>query len=359
MRNVAFIMITLLLAKVGFAQGPCPVSVPADICAFETKVYSQLDFKNTEQLRSAFTEYKNLLIAQSKASSLIQERLLTIGDQMIAESYKQRAPQKILALAKGKINLVGSMLDQLKAWESTHGQVVPLDWRLPDNLVIGVASLVRSYDVATDRVRYGISFFAFQKTYHQLEEFKIARYGEQPIVDKKAGVGNWNEGGLPAAGFPYFTGQSTYQETPMEDGLYILTIKEKGKKTVNGWFTLHGTSQTSPSVISPTVNETFNTSQPTFKLRDFKSNLSKASENRKRSLYVASENGGKATWKHAVIDPDDDSKIKVGTSANATGSDLLEPGPYRLNVAYEERSYFGDLLVGRLMNTTITFNIAK
>jgi hypothetical protein len=54
-----------------------------------------------------------------------------------------------------------------------------------------------------------------------------------------------------------------------------------------------------------------------------------------------------------------DSNIIVGQDPNGTGDKRLAPGSYRLSLNYEERSFFGQLLIGRASNTTVTFGVVK
>lgn len=350
--------IFLMLTSSAFAQINCPPQLPADICEFETKVYTDTNFKSTPELKEVLVNFKSLLMKHSKDSALIQDHLLTVGGHIVEEAYNQRAPKQILALADGQRNLL-DMLKNLRDWEAKNGQIVPLDWRLPDGFTIGVTSFDRSYDVATDRLRFAISFFSVLDRPLFVEQFKITRYGGDVIIDKTAGIGDWNEGQMNGPARPYVSASSTYQDTPMPDGLYLLSVKVKDQKQVEGWFFLHGTATASPVIYTPQVNEKFSTANPTFQFQDFTSGSLLKSDGRKLTVKVFSEGTRKQVWDSAYINPRALTSVTLGHDRNQSGDRSLNVGSYRLKLAFEERSYFGDLTIGRQINTTVPFAIAR
>lgn len=357
MKRLLNLGLGILVSQWCYAQPTCPTGIPADICQFETKVYTSTDFKNTDQVRQVMTGLKALMMAHSADSSMIQEHLLTLADQIVEEAYNQRAPKSILALADGK-RMLTDMLKVLKPWEAKNGQIVPLDWHLPKGFVIAVANLDRSYDVASGRVRFGISFFASLDQQLEVEQFQVIRYPGAVVIDKNAGIGSWNAGATQLQ-VPYLSASSAWQESPFQDGLYLLNIKVKGQDAVNGWFYLHGTSATSPVVLSPQINEKLHTPTPTFTFQDFKSNAKLSSDHRKRSLAIYREGDNQELWNTKIINPLNGTRLTLGQDANQNGVNALVAGSYRLNLSFEERSYFGDITIGRLSNTTVVFGITK
>ncbi len=357
MKRLFFLCLTMLTAQVSFGQGICPAGVPTDICKFEVKVYTETDFKNTEQVRNLLTQFKSLMMAHIHDSSLIQDHLLSLGDQIIGEAYHQRMPKNLLS--EGASNLL-QMMKPLKKWESEHGQIVPVDWQIPAQFTLPVINLERSYDIATDRIRYELNFYSRLNETVEVEQFKISQFGGPTLIDKASGIGFCHSGFMKFTPTDsYFSAHSTTQSTPVHDGLYNISIQLKGQPIVNGWFFLHGTATTSPSISSPLVNEQYHTPHPTFRFQDFKSASLRASDHIKRSVSVYSESGVDTIWRTSVIQPNDNSKVNVGQSPNESGLTSLIPGSYRLNLAFEERSFFGDITVGRLSNTTVPFRIAK
>ncbi len=350
--------ILMMCTQFAPAQSTCAPSLPKDICNFETRVYTATDFKNTGQLQQVLLDLKNLLMKHVADSALVQDHILTLGGQIVEEAYHQRAPRDILALADGKRNLLG-MLKKLRNWEAKNGQIVPLDWRLPEGFTIGVTALVRSYDVSTDRLRFAVSFFSILEHPLEIEQFKISRYGGAVIIDKAAGIGDWRQSFNSTENLPYVSAGNSYQETAMPDGLYLLSIKVKDQKPVEGWFFLHGTATTSPVVGSPQVNEKFSSANPTFRFQNFASSFVSPSDSRKLSLSVSHEGDNKQVWHTSYINAKNITSSTLGQDGNQLGVDSLQPGSYRLNLAFEERSYFGDLTIGRVMNTTVPFGIAK
>lgn len=350
--------IFLLFAQLGHAQSKCAPNLPTDICDFETKVYAETDFKNTKELRQVMVDFKSLLMKHASDSVLIQDHILTLGGQIVEEAYNQRAPKSILALADGKRNLM-DILKKLRKWEAKNGQIVPLDWQLPQGFTIGITALNRSYNVSTDRLRFAVSFFSILERPLEIEQFKVSRYGGGVIMDKSAGIGDWNEGFMAYGNRPYVSASSSHQDTPMPDGLYLMSIKIKGQKAVDGWFFLHGTSTTSPVVVLPQVNEKYSISNPTFRFQNFTSSFLSPSDSRKLSVSVFHEGNNKQVWHTSYINPKGITSIKFGQDGNQFGDNSLASGSYRLSLAFEERSYFGDLTIGRVINTTVPFGITK
>ncbi len=350
------IIAALLLSQRIFAQGVCPKTLPADICEFETRMYTELDFKNTDQLKNTFLEFKELLIKHNEDSTLIQDHLMTLGTHLVEESYEERAPKRILAEADGKSNLL-KMLKNLKAWEKKNAQIVPLDWHLPEGFIIAVANLGRSYDSSTDRIRYAISLYVPLEHPVDVEQLKISRFGGAVVFDKASGIGDWNEEQSPSAKFHYVSANSPRQDSPMSDGLYTITIKVRGQSPTEGWFFLHGTPVTSPVVITPQVNETFQTARPTFTFQDFKSTHVSIADGRKLTVHVFRQGDNATLWRTSVINPKN-SSVSFGQESNQTGVESLESGAYRFNLVFEERSYFGDITIGRMMNTSVPFRVS-
>jgi len=350
--------IFILIAQLGHAQSNCAPQLPTDICAFENKVYTETDFKKTKDLKQVMVELKNLLMKYSSGSALVQDHILTLGGQIVEEAYNQRAPKSILALADGKRNLL-DMLKKLRKWEAKHGQIVPLDWQLPKGFTIGITALTRSYDVSTDRLRFAVSFFSILDRSLEIEQFKVSRYGGSVVIDKAAGIGDWNQGLMSWGDRPYVSAGSSHQDSPMQDGLYLMNIKIKGQKVVEGWFFLHGASTTSPVVMSPQVNQKYTTANPIFNFQDFTSSFISPSDSRKLTVSIFHEGDNKQVWNTSYINPKNITSVTLGQDGNQFGDKALVSGSYRMNLAFEERSYFGDLTIGRVINTTVPFGIAK
>jgi hypothetical protein len=355
MKQFFLMILAGLFSQASSAEITCPSAIPKDICQFEKQVYTATDFKNTEQVRRVYIQLKELMMSHVGDQALIQEHILNLADQINEEAFHQRAPKSILAEADGKRNTL-EMLKKLKVWEARHGQIVPLDWHLPDGFVIAVSNLERSYDVATGHVRFGLSFFAILARPLEIEQLQVVKYGGAVVIDKAAGIGTWSANVLES---PHFSGDSWWQETPLQDGLYTLNIKVKNQAPVSGWFYLHGTSATSPVVVSPQVNERIHSATPTFSFQDFRSDVLAPADQRKRSVQVFHEGESKLAWRTDIVNPKPSTEVRVAGDPNESGEKFLAPGSYRLNLVFEERSYFGDMLTGRLSNTTVPFVVTK
>lgn len=347
-----------MLGHYSHAQTKCTSQIPADICTFEDRVYTETNFKNTQELRQLLVDFKSLLMKHVNDPALIQDRILTLGNQIVEESYNQRAPKKILAMADGKKNLL-DMLKHLRKWEAKNGQIVPLDWQLPSEFVIGVTAHQRTYNSSTDRLRFAVQFFSILDKPVDIEQFQLSRYGGAVLIDKNADIGDWKQGTIARSHRPYISTSSAQQDTPFPDGLYLISLKLKGQKKTDGWFFLHGASTTNPAIMSPQVNEKLTTTSPTFKIQDFTSSFTSKADSRKLTLSVSQESDYKEVWNTSYINPVNKTSITLGQDENQFGPDVLSAGAYQLNVTFEERSYFGDLTIGRVIRTTVPFGIAK
>jgi hypothetical protein len=358
-RNEMKFIIAALLAAIpsAFAQTPCSPDVPDDVCQIEQAIYVQTDFKNTDEVRHLLVSLKDLLIKHDGDSSAIKEHILGLFDQVVEESHEVRAPKNILAQAQGQPNLF-KIYDQLTAYQKQNGPIVPLDWSLPEEIHFLVSDNTRRYDADTDRTRYDLGLFGVLAQGASVEQVQLIRYPNEIIIDKQSNIGECKDGSLADA--PYISCGSDTPNLPGSDGLYLLNIQVKGKPMTHGWFVMSRTQVSATPVVQvPVLNQNYKTSTPTFHWLDFKSSEYRGFEQRKRQLSVFEHSSHSSTqrWSFYEIDPDSSESKTIGVSG-ATGATSLLPGNYSFHAGFEERWFFGSMLLGRVGTTNVPFTVA-
>jgi hypothetical protein len=349
--------VAALLAAIpsAYAQSPCSPTVPEDVCQIEQTIYVQTDFKNTDQVRQDLLNLKNLLIRHDGDSSVVKEHILGLFDHVIEEAHEVRAPKDILAQAEGKPNLFG-IYDQLKAYEKQNGPIVPLDWSLPDEIHFLVSDNTRRYDADSDRTRYDIGLFGVLAPGASVDQVQLIRYPNEILIDKQSNIGDCKEG--TADSFPDISCGVDRPDSPGSNGLYLVNIQVKGKPMTHGWFVMSRTQvSATPVVQSPVLNQNYKTPTPTFHWLDFKSSEYRPFEQRKRKLSVYEHSSQSSTqrWSFNEIYPDSSESKTIGTLGD--GATTLSPGDYSLHAGFEERWFFGEMLLGRVGTTNVPFTV--
>jgi hypothetical protein len=340
-----------------FAQSACSPNLPQDVCSLEERIYNNLDFKNKDDLRSVMVGLKGLLVNHASDSLVVQDHILGLVDQVVEEAHQVRAPQNILNQAKGKPNLFG-IYDQLKSYWAKNGPIVPLDWSLPEEFRYFVVEPLRRYYSETGKTRFQLTLFSWLSDVQLVEQVQIIRYPNEVILDRQAGIGSWGGHSDQDSKDGQISANTSYTDTPPRDGLYLINVKVKDKPMVNGWFVLSRTALSStPVVQSPMPNEVYHTATPTFNWSDFRSSESRPFESRKRVLAIYDHvEGSDKDWGVAETDPDSSQSATVNSTGGASS---LKEGGYDFNIRFEERWFFGGLLLGRQMQTTVPFSVAK
>jgi hypothetical protein len=351
--------VSLLATQLSFAQSPCAPAVPDDVCSVEQAIYVQTDFTDTDQVRQDMVSLKQLLMKYDSADSTLKEHILGLVDQVVEQAHEVLAPRDILAQATGKENLTG-IYDALKKYEDTHGDIVPLDWRVPQGIRYLVFDNNRHYKSATDRTTYDFGFFTVLDKGASLEQLQLIRYPSEILIDKQSGIGEWDTGTMKG-GFPYISIGSGVVDHSAKDGLYLLNFKVAGQSMVNGWFIVsRGSSTADPSIQSPAINATAG-HNPTLTWTDFKSPEFRVFEQRKRYVRVSKEDtdSSRSVWSLSQVYPDATQSVTVGQDVTRGNVTSLSEGNYSLQVNFEERWFMGSLLVGRNSYTAVPFSVMK
>jgi hypothetical protein len=347
-------------ARFSFAQSTCAPLLPRDVCELENQIYTQTDFKKTEDVRAVMLGLKALFMAHVNDSVVVQDHLVGLTEHVLEAAFEARAPREILGAADGQPHLL-KIHDRLMKYEKEHGPIVPLDWRAPENLFYLVPAVTRVYNPVKDRTYFNFDVFAVAKEENSVEQLQLIRYPNEVIMDRKAGIGIWDEGHLAPNSWPNFTlGTYNLPKAP-KDGLYLLNIKARNQPMIHGWFILtRATSSANPTIQAPSPNEKLHTSDPMFRLADFTSPEFKPFQMKKRILKIWQRNteDDKSVWSSAQVGPVA-SAVTVSEAPNRTGVSSLENGSYALKASYQERWFFGDLLIGRHSTTEVPFKIAK
>jgi hypothetical protein len=105
----------------------------------------------------------------------------------------------------------------------------------------------------------------------QISQLRLIHYPNRVILDKRAGIGEFADEPDPRTpGELNFWMASDYRRESNEEGLYLLDLEMKGGEKMQGWFFLSKPNATeSPEVLSPSINQAFETRTPTFHWKDF------------------------------------------------------------------------------------------
>jgi len=344
-----------------FAQSVCPFGLPDDVCALETKIYTNTDFKSTEDVRSVMVGLKQLLMNHVTDTNVIQDHILGLVEQVVGQAHEVRAPREILAEEVGQPDMIG-VYDQLSRYESEKGPIVPLDWELPSEFMYVVLNISRTYNPVKDRTEFDWGLLCLLKTEKVVEQMQVIRYPNEVIFDRQAGIGTVSDGLIGKQKVPTFRIGSEEGASAPKEGLYLLNIKVKGKPMVNGWFVLNRTTATTNVVVrSPSPHEVMRTGNPTFQWDRYESPEFKPFNQTKRILNVYSLNGGHRgnIWWSSAVYPGLGDSVNLTNAPNETGVSDLKNGNYTFRVNFEERWFFGGLLIGRHAVTEVPFSVKK
>jgi hypothetical protein len=329
----------------------CAPAVPVDVCSLEDKIYTGTDFKSTQEVRAVMVGLKQLLMAHVSDSSVVQDHIVGLVEHVVEEAHEARAPREILAEAEGQPNLV-SIHEKLAKYETQKGPIVPLDWALPDDIQYFVFNTMRHYNPVKDRTEFDFGIFGILNQPGSIEQVQVIRYPNEVVLDRQAGIGDWTEGHLDTSE-PIIQFGAESQPVGQKEGLYLLNVKARGKPMVNGWFVLSRTTASASVVVrSPSPGEVYRTGAPTFRWSDFKSPEFKPFNQRKRMLGIHWRGAGihEGLWHTSEVYPNSSESDRVNG---------LENGSYAFKAQFEERWFFGSLLIGRGATTEIPFSVSK
>lgn len=114
-----------------------------------------------------------------------------------------------------------------------------------------------------------------------------------------------------------------------------------------------------PTIQSLVANQYVNFKNLQLKWQDHKSPNYSGFEQGKRTFHLSSESEGKVDFSFAVINPTGSTTLFFGQDSRWSEVKDLNSGQYYISLRCEERSFFGDILVGRSVTAGVPFKIIE
>lgn len=245
-----------------------------------------------------------------------------------------------------------------KAYEIGGKGAVPVDWSLPDDITSFKAS-VRITE--KDEPQYFFKIYGNTVKGKYIKQLKVTRFPNQVILDKEAGVGEWEEERNNKE--PDFGFQTAKSRQAIPGGLYSFYLEMADGQFTDGWFLMEDdiNSTATPRVTVPASNEVFQTGNPTFRWADFTSPQYKNTERRSVWMGVSRSEAPyyqwDIQWEMFKFDPRVEEVI-VG-SPDGEGVNKLSNGNYVFVIKYNERRNFGDLIISRDSAVIRSFSVRQ
>ncbi len=235
---------------------------------------------------------------------------------------------------------------------------IPADWKLPPEITkmkIVVNRILR------DLPRYSFRVQGETAAIGTIRQLRVTRYPDQVVLDRKAGLGEWEER-LNEDGDAEYELCGARTQAPVAAGLYLLRIELASGSAVDGWFILDPevNSTESPALSSPSYGQQFTTTRPMFSWADFRSPQYKPFERRTVWMAVTRADPPAYDWDvHWSFYADAPTLTDITVGA-APGEHLAKPlttGNYAFYLNYQERRRFGDLILVRASAALHPFSI--
>ena len=360
--KVPFVLCVLSLLLSGSANATDPRSYIAAV----HDQYLSTDFQSEDDVAKLLSAVKSGL---EKAQSAVpedltaEENLLGLFNQVLIQAEEERTPKDLLKVATGKKNLE-SIFAKLKDYEAKHGKIIPVGWSLPEEFKIIVAEVDRKYEAYKGKVEFAFGLYVWLNDNEEMpEQMQVIRYPNTVILDKEGCVGDWSDGRKWQTPSHAFSFNAEGDTNPPKNGLYLLNIKMKNKPMVQGWFVVNEmTLNEGPLVSAPFSGQVFKSSNPTVRWVNFKSQQFHDFESNKRqlSVYKIENDSRKGVWGRQEVFPDDSESFVVDDSTDTGGHPhvSLSDGNYQFEVNFQERWFFGDILMQRASGTRVPFTIS-
>ncbi|MHB8877228.1 MAG: hypothetical protein ACYC8T_26315 [Myxococcaceae bacterium] len=240
-----------------------------------------------------------------------------------------------------------------KVFEVRKGAPLPVDFEVPPELS-RLRVLARHGEDARDgKSWYQLDLGAEAKP-GTLRNIRIERYPSTVLIDKRAGIGAWEE--TPEGPSLDIWGASECGQTPVPDGLYLITIEIEGKPKVSGWFALnHHSSSALPYLNAPTPGSEQGAT-PVFQWEDFRSPENRPWERRVAALLVFELASDKLVWTDFI---EGASRTESAVGRDGEGAARLAAGSHRGTLRFMEGRRFGDLHLARDSSVRTIFTVGK
>jgi hypothetical protein len=249
-----------------------------------------------------------------------------------------------------------------RAYAALGRQPMPADWTLPAG--VGALKIGVRRKEKPDGVFYNLHVSGDQAALGTVTQVQLVRFPRQVVLDRGAGLGEWEEDAAPAVGNepPDITWSlsSDNAREPPGDGLYELTLKLRDGATTAGWVILGNLIATaSPHVLAPSPGATVRASGLTARWRPFRSPELRPFERRGFSIGVYATDLGRdwePLWRRWSKEPET-SSLEMGKGADGTVVPIT-PGRRALTVLYRETRQFGPVQLRREASTLVPFTVA-
>ncbi len=242
-----------------------------------------------------------------------------------------------------------------------HKGKLTSDWAPPP----GVSNLKFAHvrKAKQDGVAYKANFAGHMDAADTLSQVQLVKFPNDVVLDRRAGVGEWESAPEETGGGFYFGLDSEDREAPLADGLYIIRFVLASGLSSEGWFVMSDlTSSATPSVHAPAYGETVTSAQPTITWDDFRSPELSPDERRVMRVNVSRVTDVSPYWAPVwglSSQGATQTSATVGLEPDADGPESsLANGEYWLSVSFYEQRMFGDLKLRRASRTSRPFRVA-
>ncbi|MFZ3230653.1 MAG: hypothetical protein WA160_10650 [Pseudobdellovibrio sp.] len=348
-------IILVLVINLHFSNSAQATEIDQDIKTAH-ELYLSSDFKKTEDKYNLLMSIKKGLedVQKEKPENAVaRENLLSLYNQFLEEVYTKQFPQEIMKAAQGQENLE-TVFPKIKKYQKEKGEIIPTGWSLSEDFKTLVVSQERKLRQPNNKIEYSLGYFGVMHDGKEIpEQFQLIRYPSEVLIDKEKNIGSWSKG-IFGTGKKFSAG-SEISSNEVKDGLYLVKIRMAGQKEqTNGWVIISPMkAPEAPIVLSPKISQIYKTANPTFKWENMTTANFRNYESRKRMLTVGSigEKGWEKVWSASQIGPDDSTSIQLSES------DKLKNGKYSFISSFQERWFFGDVLMQRQTATSVAFSI--
>jgi hypothetical protein len=272
----------------------------------------------------------------------------------LERDFPKLTKEIVAALKSDQFDVRKNALDLWRsALETNSSGNIPVDWKLPSEIL--KMNLDLSYISIQDRLEYDFRVKGEMQEIGSLSQLQIIQFPSKVILDKKAGIGKWDEQ-VTEKGAHYEL-KSKRSRNPIPEGLYLINIVTSNGHSTNGWFIVSDlVSSDTPKMIFPKYGDTVRTGNPTIKWNDFTSPEYKSSERKSHSVWIAKEDTNEKQWDFYQFDGHI-TQTTVGRDPLGNGVESLANGTYFMVLNYNESRQFGDLRMRRSSKTMTSFHV--
>lgn len=308
---------------------------------------------------SSFKSYAELSNQLSiKESQLAQESYLKNDGTSLLQHIK-----KALITSENHPMIIENLIPLYKkAQETGLLDTIQLDWTPPKGIKYLTITVGRRYLTDSRQTRFSLAVGGIIEKTDLIEQLQVIKFPNRVILDKQSNIGEFGEQKYKDEPSFWLSEKSHFQT--VEEGLYLINIKTKDEKMVQGWFIItNENSSSSPLIIKPENFESFSTTQPQFQWINYISPEKQKNDKTKIMIKVTQDN---PEYKEIIVadlkfNPDaKDYFFNLGNCQNCenwNGPTKLKMGSYYFNVKYSNKHKLSEIYMNRTTTTIVPFNI--